>query len=77
MIEYNKSIAKYNFKNNYISNKVASIILELVRENKNIFVIDLPECIDYPLKQLHVEIMKKRKFKKKKGKKSKPSKPKK
>ena len=66
MIAENKSIVKYSFKNNYISNRVAGLILENVRENKNIFIIDLPECIDYELKELHVEIMKKRKLKKKK-----------
>ena len=40
-------------------------ILKEVKENKNIFIIDLPECIAYELKEHHVEIMKKRKPKKK------------
>lgn len=49
-----------------------------VKENKNIFIIDLPETISHNLKEFHAEIMKKRKpKKKKKGKKStKPTKPK-
>ena len=40
-------------------------ILKEVKENKNIFIIDLPECIAYELKEHYVEIMKKRKPKKK------------
>ena len=40
-------------------------MLKEVKENKNIYIIDLPECIDYELKERHVEIMKKRKPKKK------------
>ena len=43
-------------------------MLKEVKENKNIFIIELPDCIAYELKEHHVEIMKKRKPKKKAGK---------
>lgn len=70
LLRDNQSIAKYNFKNNYISDNLAMKMLNKVKDNKNIFIIDLPECITYELKEHHVEIMKKRKPKKKKAKKA-------
>lgn len=65
VLKENKTIAKYNFKNNYISDFVAMKMLKEVKENKNIFIIDMPECIAFELKEHHAEIMKKRKAKKK------------
>ena len=78
IIEGNENIAKYNFRNNFIPDDIAKQIIDLVKENKNIFIIDLPECIAHELKELHSEVMKKRKLKKKKkGKKGKGKKTKK
>lgn len=37
-----------------------------VKENKNIFVFELPDTVSHPLVEMHAEIMKKRKPKKKK-----------
>ena len=65
MLEKNTEIAKYSFKNNYISDTVAEKMLMKVKDNKNVFIIEMPECISYELKQAHVDIMKKRKPKKK------------
>jgi hypothetical protein len=45
-------------------------MLAEVKDNKTVFIIDLPDNISHPLKELHAEIMKKRKPKKK-GKKGK------
>lgn len=69
ILQNNLNIAKYNFKNNFIPDDVAKLIIDVVRENKNIFIIDLPDCIAHELKELHAEVMKKRKPKKKKKKK--------
>lgn len=69
IIKNNSSIAKYNFRNNWIPDSVAKSLLNEVRENKVIFLFELPETISYPIKQMHAEIMKKRKPKKKKNKK--------
>ena len=71
ILQSNTNIAKYNFKNNFIPDEVAKLMIDLVRENKNIFIIDLPDCITHELKELHAEAMKKRKPKKKKKKKAK------
>lgn len=49
-------------------------MIECAKENKNIFIIDLPDCIAHELKELHAETMKKRKPKKKKKKGSKKTK---
>lgn len=45
ILQNNVNIAKYNFKNNFIPDDVAKLIIECVKENKNIFIIDLPDCI--------------------------------
>ena len=42
ILRENKNIAKYNFKNNYIADFVAMKMLKEVKENKNIYIIDLP-----------------------------------
>ena len=64
----NMSIAKYNFRNNWIPDGVARRLLNQVKENKVIFLFDLPDTVSHTVKELHAEIMKKRKPKKKKGK---------
>jgi len=38
----NQSIAKYNFKNNWIPDVVARKMLIEVKDNKNIFLFELP-----------------------------------
>ena len=68
IIKNNTSIAKYNFRNNWIPDVVARIMLAEVRDNKNVFLFELPDTISHPLVELHAEIMNKRKLKKKKGK---------
>ena len=40
-------------------------MLNKVKDNKVVHIIDMPECISYDLKNFHVEITKKRKPKKK------------
>lgn len=49
-------------------------MLNKVKENKVIYIIDMPECISYDLKTFHAEIAKKRKPKKKSKKGAKASK---
>lgn len=68
IIKNNQSIAKYNLTNNWIPDSVARKLLLELKENKNIFIFDLPETISHGLKEQHAEIMKKRKPKKKKAK---------
>jgi hypothetical protein len=43
-------------------------MLNEVKDNKVIFLFDLPDTVSHPLKEMHAEIMKKRKPKKKKAK---------
>lgn len=45
ILQKNVNIAKYNFRNNFIPDDVAKLMIDMVRENKNIFIIDLPDCI--------------------------------
>lgn len=68
IVKNNESIAKYNFRNNWIPDVIARKLLNEVKDNKNIFLFDLPDTISHPLRELHAEIMKKRKPKKKKAK---------
>ena len=68
LVRSHKELAKYNFRNNYIPDCVVMKMLNEVKENKVIFILDLPECIAHELKELYVEIIKKRKPKKKKKK---------
>lgn len=63
--------------NNWIPDVIAKKLLNKVKDNKAIFIFDLPDTISHLLKEQHAEIMKKRKPKKKKGKGTKKSKPKK
>ena len=71
ILKNNQTIAKYNFNNNWIPDAVAKKLVAELKENKNIFIFDLPETISHSLKEQHAEIMKKRKPKKKKAKASK------
>lgn len=80
ILRHNSSIAKYNFRNNWIPDIIARKMLAEVKENKVVFLFELPDTISHPLVEMHAEIMKKRKPKKKKkgkGKNTKGSKPKK
>jgi hypothetical protein len=54
LVRVHKSIAKYNFRNNYIPDGVAMKILNEVKENKNIYIFELPECIAHELKEMYV-----------------------
>ena len=65
IIESNLSIAKYNFKNNWIPDVVAKFMLDAVKENKVVFSIEMPDIIAHVLKEMQNEILKKRKLKKK------------
>ena len=42
---------------------VAKMMLDALKENKNIFFIDLPDCIAHVLKEMQNDILKKRKLK--------------
>jgi hypothetical protein len=55
-------------RNNWIPDAIAKKLLGEVKENKTIFLFELPDTISHPLREFHAEIMKKRKPKKKKGK---------
>lgn len=66
IVKHSNTIAKYNFRNNWIPDGVARKLLGEVRENKTVFLFDLPDTVSHPIKELHAEIMKKRKPKKKK-----------
>lgn len=68
IVRNNQSIAKYNFRNNWIPDGVARKLLNEIRDNKNVFLFELPDTVSHPIKELHAEIMKKRKLKKKKAK---------
>lgn len=65
VLQNNKEIAKYNFKNNFICDKIAEEMLEKIKTNKVIFIMDMPECLSFKLKSQYAEVMKKRKPKKK------------
>lgn len=71
IVKGNQSISEYNFRNNWIPDGVAKKLLNEVRQNKTIFQFELPDTVSHQIKELHAEIMKKRKPKKgkKKGKK--------
>ena len=66
IVQKNQSIAKYNFRNNWIPDGVARKLLNEVKDNKVVFLFELPDTVSHPIKELHAEIMKKRKPKKKK-----------
>ena len=68
IVKNNQSIAKYNFRNNWIPDGVARKLLNEVKDNKVVFLFELPDTISHFIKQYHAQIMKKRKPKKKKGK---------
>lgn len=51
IVKNNASIAKYNFKNNWIPDSIAKQLLMEVKENKTVFLFELPETISQDLKQ--------------------------
>ena len=53
IVKKNTSIAKYNLRNNWIPDVVARKILAELRENKNVFLFELPDTISHPLVELH------------------------
>lgn len=50
IVKNNESIAKYNLRNNWIPDVIARKLLNEVKENKNIFLFDLPDTISHPLR---------------------------
>ena len=53
ILKNNQNIAKYNFRNNWIPDIIAKKLLNEVKDNKNIFLFDLPDTISHPLRELH------------------------
>lgn len=50
IVKNNASIAKYNFRNNWIPDEILRKMLTEVRDNKVIFIIELPENMTHGLK---------------------------
>lgn len=50
IIKNNQSIAKYNFRNNWIPDGVARKLLTEVKDNKIVFLFELPDTVSHPIK---------------------------
>lgn len=50
IVQNNQSIAKYNFRNNWIPDGVARRLLNEVKDNKTVFLFELPDTVSHPIK---------------------------
>lgn len=53
IVKTNQSIAKYNFRNNWIPDGVARKLLNEIRDNKNVFLFELPDTVSHTIKEMH------------------------